>query len=292
MLCRDVRVTVMSVAVRKLIARLEKQIVAENDPAKRKSIAADIQASKKVMKHIEHTESEETPDEEEEEEEGGNDTERDEGGEQEEAADEPPAKSKAKGKKGKDGEGGEGGEGGEDGDDGDDGDDGEDGDDAASASGEEEASVALTQLVAAIPGKKGQRLLGHLRAMTDKAAQADSNDKRIAQIERERAADKKEALVRGALTAKGGPRITPSDAKWLRGQKLATVQSYLAQRTKPIVLTEEIQVETDGRTGQSAEFNEFERKSINAAVSAGANREKLEAKLRADKAAKAEKGVA
>ena len=89
----------MSVAIRKLIARLEKNIVAENDPAKRKSIASSLEAAKKTMKHIEHTESEETPDEEEEEEEeGGNETDREEAGEEEETADEPPAKSKSKSK--------------------------------------------------------------------------------------------------------------------------------------------------------------------------------------------------
>lgn len=114
----------------------------------------------------------------------------------------------------------------------------------------------------------------------------------MALIERERVKEKKEALVRGALTAKGGPRITPADAKWLRGQKFATVTSYLAQRTKPIVNTEDVIPETDGRGASASEFSEFEMKSITAAVSAGANKEKLEAALRASKADKAAKGGA
>jgi hypothetical protein len=277
----------MSVAIRKLIARLEKNIVAENDPSKRKSIASSLKAAKETLKHVEHTETKETPDEEESEE-GGNETDREEAGEEEEA-EEPPAKSKKSKAKAeepaKDDD--------EEDDDGeDDEEEEEDEEEAASASGEEEASAALTKLVAQVPGKKGQRLMGHLKALSDKSAMADANDARIAKIERERVGERKEALIHGALHAKGGPRITPADAKWLRGQKFATVKSYLAQRTKPVINTEDIVPETDPRTGASSEFTDFERNSIAQAVAAGANKEKLEANLRTDKAARAAKGGA
>ncbi len=282
----------MSIAIRKLIAKLEKQIVAEDSATKRKSLAATLEAAKHTLKTVEkeHTETHDAPEEEDEEEseEGGNETDREEAGEEEEA-EEPPAKSKSKSKaKAKEPPADDD----EDDDEDDEDEEEEEEDEAASASGEEEASVSLAKVVAAVPGKKGQRLAGHFKALIDKAAQADSNDKRLALIERERVKEKKEALVRGALTAKGGPRITPADAKWLRGQKFATVTSYLAQRTKPIVNTEDVIPETDGRGASASEFSEFEMKSITAAVSAGANKEKLEAALRASKADKAAKGGA
>ena len=240
----------MSVAIRKLIARLSASILAEDDPKKRRSLAASLEAAKKTLKHVEHTETEETPDkgeededeacdkgEEEEEEASGNETDRKE--------DLPPPKDD------KD-------------DDDDDDDDEED---------EEEEAKALAALAAAVPGRKGARLAGRLKALVDKARAADAQAAAIAEIQKERRAEKREALVTAALTAKGGPRITPADAKWLRGQKLATVQSYLSQRTRPIVLTEDRAVEGDARASNGLSVAAM--KSIEQAVAAGANREKL-----------------
>jgi len=247
----------MSVAIRKLIARLSASIVAEDDPRKRRSLAASLEAAKKTLKHVEHTETKETPDkgeededgacdkgEEEEEEASGNETDRKE--------DLPPPK--------------------DDKDDDDDDEDKDDDDDDEEEDEEEEAK-ALAALAAAVPGRKGARLAGRLKALVDKARAADAQAAAIAEIQKERRADKREALVAAALTAKGGPRITPADAKWLRGQKLATVQSYLSQRTRPIVLTEDRAVEGDARASNGLSVAAM--KSIEQAVAAGANREKL-----------------
>ncbi len=245
----------MSVAIRKLIARLSASIVAEDDPKKRRSLAASLEAAKKTLKHVEHTETEETPDkgeededeacdkgEEEEEEASGNETDRKE--------DLPPPK-----------------------DDKDDDDEDKDDDDEDEEEDEEEEAKALAALAAAVPGRKGARLAGRLKALVDKARAADAQAAAIAEIQKERRAEKREALVTAALTAKGGPRITPADAKWLRGQKLATVQSYLSQRTRPIVLTEDRAVEGDARASNGLSVAAM--KSIEQAVAAGANREKL-----------------
>jgi hypothetical protein len=243
----------MSAAIRKLIASLSSKLVDEDDKTKRRSIAASIEAAKKTLKHIEHTETEESPDEEDEEEEeeaAGNETDRTE-------AEEPPPD--------------------------DDGDD--DGDEEDDEEDEAEEAKALAALAAGVPGKKGQRLAGALQALIDKAQANDASAKRIAAIERERRSEKREALIMGALRAEGGPRITPAQAKWLRGQKLATVQSYLAAHTKPIVRTEELRVESDGRPdaqGLSAAI----RKSIAQAVAAGADEAKL-IKAHQDELAKA-----
>ena len=247
----------MSVAIRKLIARLSASILAEDDPKKRRSLAASLEAAKKTLKHVEHTETEETPDkgeededeacdkgEEEEEEASGNETDRKE--------DLPPPK--------------------DDKDDDDD-DEDKDKDDDDEEEDEEEEAKALAALAAAVPGRKGARLAGRLKALVDKARAADAQAAAIAEIQKERRAEKREALVTAALTAKGGPRITPADAKWLRGQKLATVQSYLSQRTRPIVLTEDRAVEGDARASNGLSVAAM--KSIEQAVAAGANREKL-----------------
>ena len=248
----------MSVAIRKLIARLSASIVAEDDPKKRRSLAASLEAAKKTLKHVEHTETEETPDkgeededeacdkgEEEEEEASGNETDRKE--------DLPPPK--------------------DDKDDDDEDKDDKDDDDDDEEEDEEEEAKALAALAAAVPGRKGARLAGRLKALVDKARAADAQAAAIAEIQKERRAEKREALVTAALTAKGGPRITPADAKWLRGQKLATVQSYLSQRTRPIVLTEDRAVEGDARASNGLSVAAM--KSIEQAVAAGANREKL-----------------
>jgi hypothetical protein len=274
----------MSVAIRKLIARLEKQIVAEDSAPKRKSIAASLEAAKKTLKHVEHTETEESPDEEDEEdeaEEGGNETDREEAGEEEEA-EAPPAKSKKAKSKAKEPPA--------DDDEPDDDDEDEDEEDdeeeeAASASGEEEASVALARIVASVPGKKGQRLAGHFKALIDKAALADSNDKRIAKIEATTRDERKGRSIDASLAKKC---ITPATAKQLRKQSSGFVKSYLAMHTKPIVNSEDVLAE-DGRSA-SAEFNAIELRSISEAVAAGANKEKLEAALRAAKVSAASKG--
>ena len=245
----------MSVAIRKLIARLSASILAEDDPKKRRSLAASLEAAKKTLKHVEHTETEETPDKgeededeacdkgEEEEEASGNETDRKE--------DLPPPKD----------------------DKDDDDDEDKDKDDDDEEEDEEEEAKALAALAAAVPGRKGARLAGRLKALVDKARAADAQAAAIAEIQKERRAEKREALVTAALTAKGGPRITPADAKWLRGQKLATVQSYLSQRTRPIVLTEDRAVEGDARASNGLSVAAM--KSIEQAVAAGANREKL-----------------
>ena len=227
----------MSIAVRKLITRLTASLVDEDDKAKRKSIHASLEAAKKTLKHVEHTETEESPDEEDEEEEaeeGGNETDR-----EEEA--EPPPKD----------------------------DDEDDEDDDEEEEAEEKSAKALTALAAAVPGKKGQRLAGAIKALIDKAAHADTNDSAIKAIQAERKKEKRDALVQGALRHAGGPRITPAQAKWLGGQKLATVQSYLASHTKAIVNTEERLADGEGRPAGT--LSAAAAKQVAAARTAGLN---------------------
>lgn len=274
-------VTPMSVAVKKLIAKLEAQLFAESSPAKRKSVYAELEAAKKTYKKV----TEEATEEDDEEEEGETDDEGDDDDEpedkKEEAADnetkrkekdEPPPKDD------------------DDSEEDDEDDEEEEEEEASGGTAEEEASVALTRIVAAVPGKKGEKLTGLLRALIDKAAMSDANDKRIAKIEQSRREERKEALIVGALHAKGGPRIMPAQAKWLRGQKLATVKSFLAQHTKAIVLSEDRVPDTDGRTGKAdAGFNDFEQKTIAAAVAAGGKRETIEAAIKLSRVSKGDK---
>ena len=147
-------------------------------------------------------------------------------------------------------------------------------DEEKSGSGSEEAKAhSLAAVIATIGGQAGQHLSGELQALIDKASASDRSASRIATIEQERAAEKRDALITGALRAPGGPRITPANAKWLKTQPLSTVTSYLAQHTKAIVNTDEVRVENDGRAsnGLGAEVS----KQIDLAVAAGADRAKL-----------------
>ncbi len=273
----------MSVAIRKLISSLEAKIVAENDPKTRTRFAAELAAAKTVAKTIEKHETHTKTVDEPEPEPDGDEPDGDEpgGDEEDEKACKACGASMPKGAKfcsacgasaEEDEEKAESGDETDrkaDPDDGD-GDNDKDGDE----DDDEDEAKALAALAATVPGRKGARLAGRLKALVDKARTADMQAERIAKIEQERKGEKREALITGALKAQGGPRITPADAKWLRGQKLATVQSYLAQRTKPIVRTDERVPENDGRpsgNGLSAEA----MKEIDRAVLCGANREKL-----------------
>jgi hypothetical protein len=275
----------MSAAIRKLIARLEASLVSEDDAKKRKAIAADLSAAKKTLKHVEHTETtddgvppppppadddEDESEEEDEEEEAasGNETNRKAG-----KAPPPPA----------------------DGDtdtDEDDDEEEEEEDEEEACHGaeedEEEEAKAIAAALASVPGRKGARLAGRFRALQDKAKAADAQAAAIAEIQRERKAEKRGALIMGALHAKGGPRISKADATWLRGQKLATVESYLATRTAPIVRTEErvVQGAAPGKANLSAEAE----KILTAAVRNGGKREDILTAYEKAQAAQAGKG--
>lgn len=255
---------VMAIKILALIAQTEKQIVAENDPKKRKTLYADLQAMKKTYKKVSEEETEESGEEDEEEEaeeEGGNETDREEG--------DPPPKAKK--------------------DDDDDDDEEDDDDDEEDDEEEEEEAKALTAAVAKVGGKRGARLAGHLQALIDKARANDEAAARIAKIEKERRIEKRDAKISAALTAKGGPRISPADAKWLRTQSLTTVDSYLSQRTKAIVNTEDVIVLEDGRPG--ANISEAVKKQIDKAVAAGGDRAALEEAHKKAGLARAEKGI-
>ena len=251
--------TPMTVAIRKLIASLETNLVDEDDKSRRRALKASLDAAKKTLKHVEHTETEETPDKEDSDEEdeacGRSDEDADE--EDEESGNETKRKAKAKD------------------DDEDDDDEDDDDEDDEDEEDEEDEAAALAAIVAKVPGKKGARLAGRLRALVDKAKAADSQAERIARIEQERKEEKRDAMINAALHSEGGPRITPSTAKKLRAKSFGFVRSYLALHTRPIVNTDEVRAEQDGRPGAalSAEI----AKEINRAVACGGDRAKLEA---------------
>lgn len=91
---------------------------------------------------------------------------------------------------------------------------------------------ALASLAEQVTGKKGEAVVGALAALL---AQGQRASKRLDTIEQERASERKEASISAALS---GNRITPHEAKDLRGKSGSFVESFLSMRTKAIVNTD------------------------------------------------------
>lgn len=194
----------MLVKLNALVSALTKKM--ESAPSgKRAAIKADlegakaaVEAYKKIKKTVEKYEQEEADDEEDEEESStasakGNETDRKE-------SDMPPEKKD---------------EGDED-----------DEDSAAAASTVETSLMALAEQVT---GKSGRSAVGALSALVSQGQRASE---RLDAIEKERAAEKKDAMIDAALNAR---KITRHEAKTLRAKSIRFVGDFLDMRPKAIV---------------------------------------------------------
>jgi signal peptide peptidase SppA len=94
------------------------------------------------------------------------------------------------------------------------------------------AAKALRSALSGLKGEQGEKLRGALVSVLNKASKFDQLSKTTANIVKERAAEKKSNIIEAALNKK---RITPGEAKMLRGKKLGFVSEFLTMRPKAIV---------------------------------------------------------
>lgn len=191
------------------IARAEAALKIEKDPAKRKTLTAAIDSSRAAMKALDASKeamkktkikyeetSEEKPDEPKEETEESTESAEDEGG------DESATSAES--------------------DDDDDEDDDDDKDEKASAS-------AALRVAERVTGRKGSRAIA---ALESRLAQGAIFEERLAKLEKTNAAEAKEHSISAALSER---RITPHEAKTLRGKKASYVREYIADRKGKVV---------------------------------------------------------
>jgi hypothetical protein len=225
-----------------LIKRTEKALASEKSVKRRAQLRADLEAYKKTKYRVEEEETEESEEEEEEEEEeesadGGNDTDREESA----RSDDMPGDDKKRAKKSKKAKSEE-----------------EEEESASSEEEEEEASAeeddgddadahaeedddgseesAVAALLGNLKGRKADRARGVITALLADAKRGRRAD---AQVRKLTATQARERLYASVDTALGGRRITRSEAKWLKAQPKATVDSFLKTRKGPIVLGDE-----------------------------------------------------
>jgi ClpP class serine protease len=213
-----------------LIKRTEASLKAETDAKKRASLAAALEAYKKTKHTIEKHEEEsgdEDDAEDDEEEADGNETDRGDKPEKDEDddSDESEEEEEEEAKKGEEEE------------------EEEEEEEAASPPGK--VAKSLRSMVEQATGKRGAAAVGALAALIQKAKAYDTLQGRVALIERERRTERKEKLITAALdghrlrvNGMKGPTITRKTAKWLRAQKLSTVESFLSQCQAALVSTE------------------------------------------------------
>ena len=220
-----------------LVTRAEKALAAEKDPKKRQALMADLVAfrsalqagTKKTYKKMEEQRTEESDDKDEEAE-GGNETDREEEDETPEKDDDKKESKKKASAHRAESEEEESAESEEE--------------EASAESEEEEASAeddkdeeeALASLVGALKGPRAQRALGALAALRADAKRGRVADGRVARLEAKLATDALHATIDAR---KAQRHITASEAKWLKTQPRATVESFLKTRKSPIFLTED-----------------------------------------------------
>lgn len=190
---------VMPIALSALIKKTEAAIAKEKDPKKLASLALSLQAYKKTEKHIEHQSTEEGDEGDDDDEDKDVDEKDDE---DEESAAPPMKKEKASG------------------------DEEDDEEEDEEEESEESSAKAALKLVTQITGMKGKKALGALQAI---AATAANTAKDVAALKSAQRSNAKAALIESAR-AKG--QITKPEAKWLGGEKLATVQGFIETRQK------------------------------------------------------------
>jgi ClpP class serine protease len=215
------RETTMSLAaLTNLIRKATAEVAAEKNPKRRKVLSAALASYetaraeyKKVTKRVEESsseseseeeseeEAEEESEESEESEAKGNETDRKAGGD-------PPGKD-------------------DDGDDDDDEDEEDEEDEESEASSS--AARALASLASTATGRKGKRAVGALAALIERGRQASAV---VAQIQKERATEKKAHLIATALNER---RIAKHQAKVLSAKPLAFVTDYLSMCKGAIV---------------------------------------------------------
>jgi ClpP class serine protease len=189
---------VMPIALSALIKKTEAAIAKEKDPKKLASLALSLQAYKKTEKHIEHQSTEEGDEGDEDDE----DKDVDDEDEDEKSAAPPMKKDEKSAAADKDDE------------------------DEEEEESEESSAKAALKLVSEITGMKGKKALGALQAI---AATAASTARDVADLKKTQRLNDKSALIE---TARAKSQITKSEAKWLGGEKLATVQGFIETRQK------------------------------------------------------------
>lgn len=168
---------------------------------------------------------------------------------------------------------------------------------AAAEAAAVEADASGTSVAAAIFKAAGieagsvAQMVGSLKALRDKANQVDELSAAVAELVAGRDTDAKTKKIERALAA---TFITKKDAKWLRSQESAVVESYLAERKTPLVvgLGDEHQPGVEGFAGEAGELPAAVLKEIDDAVKATnglVSRDALIAAHKAARAAKAQK---
>lgn len=195
------------------IKRLEASIAKEKDAKKLAALKADLEAYKKVEKHIEHTKSEEDDDPDDDEDKD-KDEDEDEEEDEEEAEEKKSAKSKAE--------------------------DEEEEEEASSSEeekkAEKKAALSLHRALSASLGLKGKQLAGAVTAIVEKAGKYDALSKDVAALKATQLKATKTALIDEAVAQR---RITRTQAKDLRGAKLSFVKGFLAMHKTPLVNVDE-----------------------------------------------------
>ena len=217
---------------------LIKRLAAESDPKKRTALAAQLSTlmagTKKTYKKMEEEETEETDDEEEEE---GNDTDREEESEEDDMpGDEPDKDDKKESKKAKKSakakapfEEEESSEEEEEKAEAED-------EEEKAESEEEEEEALLSAVLGNTKGRRAERARGALAALIADAKRGRRADAQVRKLSAKAERDALFAMVDERLAKR---HITRSEAKWLKTQPKATVDSFLKTRKSPIVLTDE-----------------------------------------------------
>jgi hypothetical protein len=214
----------MPIALATLLARTEAQLSAETDPVKRASLAQDIAAFKRTMKKSEEDDEEDEDDEDKKKSKSKKAAAtKSKKMEEEEEAAAKGSETDRKEKKAK--------------------------------RSEEEEEAALSEIARVAISMTGalsaDALRGKLKSLVGARDERDALVDRLDALEKKDLDARKAKAIQDALRHSGGPRITRADAKWLEGQSMAVVESFLAEHTRPIVNVEGSELlqpkDTDGK---------------------------------------------
>ncbi len=196
--------------------KLEAAIAVEKSPKKLAALQAQLEAYKKVEKHIEHTKSEEDDDPEDDEDKkhkgDDGDEEDDEEDDEESSAKKPSEKKAAKSSEEDDEE------------------------EASSKKSEEKAALSSYRQLASILGVKGNEVPGALKAALEKAAKYDDLAGDVAALKATQVKAAKNALIDEAVAQR---RITRSQAKDLRTEKMSFIRGFLNMHKSALVNVDE-----------------------------------------------------
>ncbi len=238
----------MGIKLQALIKTTEKALAATKDPKKRAVLTADLQAFKKTYKKTEESETEESDDHDEEEEtaESDGDEEEASAAEDDDKGDDKDEKKEKKSKKSAKAKA-------EDKDDEDKEASAEDDDEEASAEDDDDKKEAVSALLAGIPKAKRAAARGALMALVADAERGRHAAAQVNRLTQETQRTKLYASIDAKLAAR---HVSRAEAKWLKTQPKATVESFLATRKGPIVLSEEDAPSPRGNAGSSADYRD------------------------------------